>query len=137
MKALQFFFCCRFVRYQIFVRTAVEQRPEFTDKTVYTVDSVCIPWFGLFYRAEEHFVHTKCICTVFLNNHIWIDYIEHRFTHLFNCPSADIFSVFEDKFGCFIFRTPCFECFQIQNIIRYDIYVYVNRGNFVLIFQVQ
>ena len=77
MKALQFFFRCRFVCHQIFVRAAVEQRPEFADKTVYTVDSVCIPRFRLFYRTEEHFVHTKCIRTVFLNNHIRIDYIEH------------------------------------------------------------
>ena len=77
VEAFQFFLRCRFVRHQIFIRAAVEQRPEFADKAVYTIDTVCIPGLGLFYRAEEHFVHTKCVRTVFLNNHIRVDNVEH------------------------------------------------------------
>ena len=137
VESLQFFLRCRFVLYQILVRAAVEQRPEFTDKAVYTVDTIRIPRFGLFYRAEEHFVHTKCVRTVFLDNHIRVDNVEHGLAHLFNRPSADVFSVFENELCRLVFGTPCLECFQIQYVVGYDVYVYVDRSNFVLVFQVQ
>ena len=41
------------------------------------VDTVRIPMLGLLNRTEEHFVHTKGVCTVFFHNHIRIDYVEH------------------------------------------------------------
>ncbi len=116
-------------RYQIIVVCGVEQLPEFLDEAVYTVDTVRIPRFGLFYRAEEHFVHTKRVGTVFLDNHIRIDYVEHGFTHLFNSPSADVFAIFQDKLSIVIFRTPCFEGFDIQNIVGYDIHIYMERSS--------
>ena len=104
---------------------------------MYAIYSVRVPGFGLFNRSEEHFVHTKCIGAIFLDNHIRINYIEHRFTHLFNSPSTDIFTVFQDEFGSFVFGSPCFESFQIENIVRYNIYVDMNRSYLILIFQVQ
>ena len=137
MQGFQFFFSGRFIRYQIVVVTVVEQWPELLDETVYTVDTVRIPGFWLFYRTQEHFVHTKCVGTIFFYDHIGIDHIEHRFTHLFDCPTTDIFAIFQDKLSRGVFWSPCFECFDIQNIIGYDIYIHMEWGSVIIVFQVQ
>lgn len=65
------------------------------DEAVHTVDTVRIPRLGLLYRTEEHLVHTQCIRTVFLNNHIGINDVEHGFTHLLHSPAADVFTIFQ------------------------------------------
>ena len=104
---------------------------------MYAIYSVRIPRFGLFNRSEEHFVHTECIGTVFFNNHIRIYHIEHRFTHLFNSPSTDILAVFQNKFGSFVFGSPSLESFQVEDIVGYDVDIYVDRSNFILIFQIE
>ena len=77
MDGFQFFFG-RFSFYgQEFICTAIEEVPEFFQETVYTVNTIGIPRFGLFYRTEEHFVHTQGVGTVFFDNHVGIDYIVH------------------------------------------------------------
>ena len=137
MNCFQLFFS-RFTLYrQEFVCAAIEQIPQFLQETVNTVNTIGIPRFGLFYRTEEHFVHTQRVGTVFLNNHIRIDYVVHGFTHLLYRPSADIFSIFQDKLSIVILRTPCFESFYIQNIVGYNIHIHMQRSGFVLVFQVQ
>ena len=91
----------------------------------------------MFYRAEEHFVHAESVGTVFVDNHIGIDNVEHGFTHLFHSPSADVLAVFQNKLGSFVFWTPCLEGFKVQNIIGYDIHIHVEWGSVVLVFQIQ
>ena len=137
VQRFQFLFVGGFIGYQIIIVTVVEQRPEFLDETVYTVDTVRIPGFGLFYGTEEHFVHTKCVRTIFFHNHIGIDDVEHGFAHLLDSPSADVFSVFQNKLRRFIFGTPCLERFRIENVVGYDVDIHMEWGSVVLVFQVQ
>ena len=96
-----------------------------------------IPFVSQFYRAEEHLVHTQRIGTVFLDNHVGIYDVEHRFRHLFNRPTADILAVFEDKLGGIVFRTPVLEGFHVEHVVRHDVHIHVEWGSVVLVFQAQ
>ena len=104
---------------------------------MHTVYSVCIPRFGLFYRTEEHLVHTESIGTIFIDNHIRVDHVEHGFTHLLYSPSADVLAIFQNELGGFIFRTPGFESFEVQDVIGYNIHIHVEWGSVVPVFQIQ
>ena len=119
------------------VRIAEEQSPELFQEAVYAVDTVRIPGLGLFYRAEEHLIHTQRIRTVFLYNHIGINHVEHGFAHLFNSPAADVFAVFQDKLCGSVLRTPCLECFRVENVVGHDVDIHMERGSVVLVFQIQ
>ena len=61
VQGFQLFFAGSFISYQVVAGTVVEQRPELPDEAVYAVDTVRIPGLGLFYRAEEHLIHTQRI----------------------------------------------------------------------------
>ena len=54
-----------------------------------------------------------------------------------NTICIDIFTIFQYELCVVVFRTPVLESLYIQQIVRYDIYVYVDRGDLVLVFQVQ
>ena len=111
-----------------------EQAPQFSQKAMHTINSVGIPWFRLFQRPEEHFVQTQSVSSIFLNYIIRIHHIVHRFRHFLNCPTANIFTIFKNKFGSFIFRIPVFEFLNIQYVIRNNIYIAMNLSCFILIF---
>ena len=117
MNGFQLFFSRLCVCWQEFIITAVEESPQLFDETVHAVYSVCIPWFGLLYRAEEHFVHTQRIGAIFFYNHIGIHNVVHRFTHLLYSPSANVFAILEEELGLIVLRTPVFKGFYIQYII--------------------
>ena len=135
MDRFQFFLSCiAFDRQELSV-AAIEQVPHLLQETMYTVYTVGIPWLRQFNRAEEHFVHTQCICSEAVYNHIGVNHVIHRLTHLFDSPSANVFSIFQYEFGCVIFRTPVLESLNIENIVLHNVYVYVDRSNIVLVFQ--
>lgn len=104
---------------------------------MYVIYFVCILRFGLFNWFEEYFVYMECIGIVFFNNYIWIYYIEYRFIYFFNSLFIDIFVVFQNKFGSFVFGFLSFESFQVEDIVGYDVDIYVDRSNFILIFQIE
>ena len=118
------------------ILVAIEQPPELLQETVHAVDAVRIPRFGLLDRTEEHFIETKCIGTVLFDNHIRIHDIVHRLRHLLDRPAADVLAIFQDKFRIIVFRTPVLEGFDIQDIVRDDIHIHVERRNIVLVFQI-
>ena len=61
------------------VVVAVEvQRPELLQASVASVNAVCVPRLRLLHRAEEHLVKAQGVCSVLLDNHVWIDDIVHR-----------------------------------------------------------
>lgn len=78
----------------------------------------------------------QCVGIVFFDNYIWIDYVVYGFIYFFYCLFVDIFFIFQDKFSIVIFRMLCFESFYIQNIVGYNIYIYMQWSGFVLVFQV-
>ena len=104
---------------------------------MYTVNTVGIPRLGLLYRTQEHFIHTQGIGSVFLNNHIRVYYVVHGLTHLFNRPSANIFAVFQNKFGIVVFGTPVLEGFHVEHIIGNDVDIHMKRSHVILILQAQ
>ena len=77
----------------------VEERPEFLEEAEHAVDSLGVPRLALLERSKEHFVEAKGVGAVFFNNIIGIYHIIHRFTHLLHCATADVFAIFENKFG--------------------------------------
>ena len=102
-----------------------------------TVDTVGIPRLAGFYRTQEHFVETQGISTILLDNHIWIHHVEHTLRHLLDSPSADVLAIFQDEFSVLILRAPSLECLDIQYIVAYDVYIYVDRSYVVILLQVQ
>jgi len=104
---------------------------------MYPVDTVRIPRFALLERAEEHLVHTQRIGTVIFHDVVGIDNIEHRFGHLLDCPTADIFAILEDKLGIGKLRTPSPEGIQVEQVVAHDIDIDVDLLRLVLIFQTQ
>ena len=134
MQTFEIFFCCFFVRHaQIF--TFEEEIPEAAQEASAAVHAVRVPWLTLIDRPEEHFVEAQSICTIFIDNVVRINHIKHRLRHFFDGPTADIFAIFQDKFSCTVFRTPRLKGFDIQDVVRHDIHVNVNRRHFILIFQ--
>ena len=99
------------------------------------VNAVGVPWLRLFYRTEEHLVQTQCVSTVFLYYHVGIDDVEHRLRHLLNSPSAYILSVFQYKFGIVVFRSPCLEGIDVENVVLHDVDINVYWSSLVLVFQ--
>ena len=103
---------------------------------MHAVNAVRIPWLRLLNRTKEHFIQTQCIRAILLDNHIWIHHVEHRLRHLLDCPTTNVLAILQDEFGVVIFRTPCLKCLDIQHIVRYDIYIHVERRHVILIFQI-
>ncbi len=64
--------------------------PETFEETVHAVDTVGVPRFGHLQRTEEHLIQTQRVGAELGNHVIGIDHIEHRLTHLFYRPAADI-----------------------------------------------
>ena len=114
----------------------VEQGPELLQKTMTAVDAVGVPRFALFHRTEEHFIQAERVGSELLYYHIRIDHIEHTLTHFFNGPSANVFSVFQNKFRIVILRPPVTESFDVQHVARYDIDIHMQRRSVVLVFHI-
>ena len=133
MDRFKLLFCGSLVAYDKVIVFVEIHTPQFTQEAVTTVDTVCVPGFRLLYRSQEHFVHTQCIGTIFLYNYIGIHYVVHRLTHLFDCPSADVFVVLENKLCIGIFGTPSSECINVENIVCYNIYIDVYWCNIVIL----
>ena len=102
-----------------------------------TVDTVGIPRLACLYRTQEHFVETQGISTILLDNHIWIYHVEHTLRHLLDGPSADVLAILQDELSVLILRAPSLECLDIQYIVAYDVYIYVDRSYVVILLQVQ
>ena len=134
MQTFEVFFCCFFVRHAQFF-TFEEEIPEAAQEAGAAVHAVRVPRFTLIDRPKKHFVEAQGICTIFIDNVVRIYHIEHRLRHLFDSPTADIFAIFQNKFSCAVFRTPRLKGFDIQDVVRHDIHVNVNRRHFILIFQ--
>ena len=137
MNGFQFFFGSFSFSRQESTLTVIEQIPKLLQEAVYSVNTIGIPWLRLFYRAKEHFIHTQCICSITFYNHIRVHHVIHGLTHLFNCPTTDILAIFQNKLCIMIFRAPVLEGFHIQYIVRYNVYIYVQRSYFILVFQSQ
>ena len=102
------------------------------------VNTVGIPGLALLHRTEEHLVKAQRVGTVFLNNHIGIHHVEHRFRHLLDGPAADIFAVFSHKLSVVVFGAPCFEGLNVENIVGDNVHIHVDRCHVgVVILQVE
>ena len=115
------------------VESILEEVPELFEEAVTTVDTVCVPRLTLLNRTQEHLVKTQGVGTILLNNHIGVNHVEHRLRHFFYCPSADVLTIFEDKLGIVIIWTPSLECLDIENISRYDVYIYMDRSSLLVV----
>ena len=82
---------------RILACVAIEQCPELLQESVTAVYAVGVPRLRLLHRTQEHLVQTQGISTIFLDNHIRIDHVEHRLRHLLDGPSALILAV-----GCWL-----------------------------------
>ena len=89
MQRLQFFGSGRL----LFSGHTVEQVPELLQETVAAVDTIGIPRLRLLHRTKEHFIQTERVGTVFLDNHVGIHHVEHRFRHLLDGPAAFVLGV--------------------------------------------
>ena len=132
VNALQLLRCCLVVVRQELVVAAVEESPEFLKEAMATVDAVGVPWFRLLDRTKEHLVEAKRVGTVFLNNHVGVDNIEHRLRHLFYCPSADVLPVFEYEFRILVFRSPSLERLDVELVVVDDVHIDVDRCNLIV-----
>ena len=115
------------------VESILEEVPELLQEAVTAIDTVGIPRFTLLNRTQEHFVKTQGVGTILLYNHIGINHIEHRLRHLFDSPTTDVFAIFEDELSIVIIWAPSLKGLNIQNISRYDIYIYVDRSGFLIV----
>ena len=116
---------------------AVEEKiPEFFQEAVHAVDTVGIPRLALFDRSEEHFIEAQRIGSVTLYDVVGIDDVVHRFRHFFYGPAADVTAIFEYELGIFIVGPPVTESLDVENIVAYDVYIYVYGSRFVLTFEI-
>ena len=117
------------------IESVLIEVPELAEETVTAIDTIRIPRLRLLYRTQEHLIETQGISAVFLNDHIRIDHIKHRFRHLLNSPSALVLAILENKLSIVIFRTPSLESLDVENISRNNVHIHVNRCRGVLILQ--
>ena len=100
-----------------------------------TVNAVGVPRLALLYRAEEHLVETQGVGTVFFDNHVGIDNVEHRLRHLFDGPAALVLAVFENELSILVLRAPRLEGLNIEHISRNDVHIDMNGCCSVLVLQ--
>ena len=96
---------------------AKEEAPELLEEAMYTINTVGVPRLGLLDRAQEHLVESQCISTIFLDDHIRVDHVEHGLGHLLDRPSADVLAILQDELRIVVLRTPLLEGLNIQYII--------------------
>ena len=101
-----------------------------------TVDAVGVPWLALFHGSEEHLIEAERVGTITFYDHVGIDHVEHRFRHFLYGPSTDIFSILKHKLSIFIFRSPCLEGFDVEDVIGHDVDIHMDgRRVLVLVFE--
>ena len=132
VDGLQLFACGLFVGEYEVVLLVEADVPYFSEETVTTIDAVGVPGFGLFQRAEEHFVQTQCVGTEVLDDGVGVYDVVHRLTHLFYCPSADVLAVLQNEFCVVVLGTPCAEGFDVKLVVLDDVYIHVQGCHVVL-----
>src|SRR5690606_25744376 len=135
MQRLQFGFAWLAIAHGKTTVCAMKELPEFTEKLINTFDAVGIPWFALFERAEEHFVHAQGIRSILLNNVVWVYHIVFGFRHLLHFVATVVFPIFEDEFSISEIRPELPEFFQVEHIVAYDVHVDMKGYRSVSIFQ--
>ena len=103
-----------------------EQPPEPAQELMHAVDAVRIPRLVLFERAEEHLVHPQRIGPVIADDVVGVDDVVHRFRHLLDGPTANVFPVFEHEFGVGVLGHPFAERVQIEHVVAHDVDVHVD-----------
>src|SRR4051812_22389735 len=73
MQHLKFCRRCRIICYDQPLRFVDKKTPEFAQETMYPFYALGIPWFTLFYRTKEHFIHAECVSAKALYNFIRVD----------------------------------------------------------------
>jgi len=84
----------------------VVQPPQLTEEAVYAVDTIGVPGLALLKRTEEHLIQTERVGTVALDDHVGVDDIVHRLTHLLDGPSADVLAILEDEVSRSVLGAP-------------------------------
>ena len=80
------------------------------------VDAVGVPGLRLLHGTEEHLVEAQRVGTVFLDNHVGVDHVEHRLRHLLDGPAADVLAVFEHKLGVGVLGAPSLEGLDVEHV---------------------
>ena len=117
------------------IESVLIEVPELAEETVTAIDAVGIPRLRLLYRTQEHLVETECISTIFLDDHVRIDHIEHGLRHFLDSPATLVLSVFEDELSILILWTPSLEGLNVEHISANNVDINMDRCRGVLIFQ--
>ena len=104
---------------------------------MYAVDTISVPRLTLLKRTKEHLVQTERVGTIALDDHIGVDDIVHRLTHLLDGPSADVLAILEDEVSRSVLGAPSTESFKIELIVVDDIHIHMDRGRVVLILEAE
>ena len=115
---------------------AEEEAPKLLEEAVYTVNTIGVPRLGLLDRAQEHLIETQGVGSIFLDNHIGVDHVEHRLRHLFDCPSADVLAILQDELRIVILRSPLFEGIHVEHVIADNIDIHMDRSHLIILLEV-
>ena len=104
---------------------------------MYAVDTIGVPGLTLLKRTKEHLIQTERVGTIALDDHIGVDDIVHRLTHLLDGPSADVLAILEDEVSRSVLGAPSTESFKIELIVVDDIHIHMEGGRVVLILEAE
>ena len=104
---------------------------------MHTVDTIGVPRLALLKRTEEHLIQTERVGTIALDDHIGVDDIVHRLTHLLDGPSADVLTILKDEVSRSVLGAPSTKGFEIELVVVDDIHIHVDGGRVVLILEAE